>query len=119
MVPNDFLVSANRMGKFEATKSARARRIEVKLRNGFDKCCYDKCKSIERNDFVKPKLSWKDHQIEKSVFGLRLDLIQQGFDNKVIRIRNLTLVYDAVRIDHNASLSDVIQSLNDEIDKRG
>ena len=41
--------------------------------------------------FVKPKLEWADRQRKKSLLKLRYDLIQEGFDEKFLRIRDLKL----------------------------
>ena len=60
--------------------------------------------------FVKPMLWWQDRLNKKSLSGLRHSPTQQGFDEVLFRIKNLTLVFNAVIITNNASISDVVQS---------
>ena len=108
-VPNEFIISANRMEKYGTAKSARAKPIEGKSGTGFDKrCVMANVKNLKGIPiFVKPKLCWKNRQNEKSLLGLRYNLVQQGFDKQIFRITNLTLVYYAVTVDPSQTLSKV------------
>ena len=59
--------------------------------------------------FVKPKLKWADRQKEKSLLKLRYDLIQEGFEKKYFRIRDLKLFFNGSEIDDACSF-DIIRS---------
>ena len=56
--------------------------------------------------FVKPKLVWADRQRKKSLLKLRYDLIQEGFDEKFLRIRDLKL-FKGDQIDDTCSFANI------------
>ena len=53
---------------------------------------------LKSHNFVKPKLTWSDRLIERSLLKLRYDLIQHGFDRKLFRIRDLKPFYYGIEI---------------------
>ena len=57
--------------------------------------------------FVKPKLKWAERQREKSLLKLRYDLIQEGFDRRFFRIRDLKLFFNGDQIDYFCSFADI------------
>ena len=112
-VPSSYVKRSTRLGKKSTLPEShpRPRPLEVLFDCEHDKRLLMANAHLLKGTtyFVKPKLKWADRQKEKSLLKLRYDLIQEGFEKKYFRIRDLKLFYNGSEIDDACSF-DIIRS---------
>ena len=93
--------SVKRLGKFDPAR-VRPRTVMVEFKSPCD-ARKVLARSIEKSDilhkeniFVQPALTREDARTENAILKRRLELINQGVDPKVLKIRNLQLFNDGI-----------------------